>query len=274
VKQWKAARSKPSATTAKAKKSSLSKKSPLAKIKPVVKKAKKPAARKSILFSESFADRKARAAEIMLQLNKTYPDSECALLHETPEQLLIATILSAQCTDARVNMVTPGLFKKYPDAAAFAEAPIEELEQDIRSTGFYRNKAKNIKAACEILVSKYGGKVPRTLEELVVLPGVGRKTANVVLGNAFNVPGLVVDTHVGRLSYRMGLAVAKGAAIKNAEVIEREMMELIEKKDWTMVAHWLISHGRAICVARKPRCHQCPVAKFCPRIGVGDTAEY
>jgi endonuclease III len=220
------------------------------------------------VFKESVEDRKGRAAQLMALLREHYHDAECSLEHHDPFELLIATILSAQCTDARVNMVTPGLFKKLPTPQAFIDAPIESIENEIKSTGFYRNKAKNIQACCERLVEKHDGQVPRTLEELTDLPGVGRKTANVVLGNAFGIPGIVVDTHVGRLAYRMGLAVSSAAQVKNAEVIERELEPLIDKKDWINVAHYLISHGRAICSARKPMCHQCPLAKHCPRIGV------
>lgn len=165
-------------------------------------------------------------------------------------------------------MVTPHLFKKFPTPVEMAAAPIEEIEEIIRSTGFYHNKAKNIKACCEQLLAKHNGKVPSTLEELNALPGVGRKTANVVLGNAFGVPGMVVDTHVGRISYRLGLAISKQAKAKNPEVIEKELEEVIEKNEWVDFSHLLIFHGRAICLARSPRCNQCFLAKLCPRLGV------
>jgi endonuclease-3 len=219
-------------------------------------------------FRESPENRRKRAAKIVKLLHAHYPGAECSLTHDGPFQLLVATILSAQCTDARVNMVTPGLFKKFPTAEAFVKAPTEDIENEIKSTGFYRAKAKNIKGAAERIVQKHGGRVPRTLEELIELPGVGRKTANVVLGNAFGVPGMVVDTHVGRISYRLGLAVSKQAKQKNPEAIEKELEEVIEKKEWIDFSHLLIYHGRAICTARSPKCHQCFLAKLCPRLGV------
>src|SRR5260370_6702912 len=192
-----------------------------------------------------------------------YPDAHCALRHDNPLQLLIATILSAQCTDVRVNKVTPALFARYPDARAFADADQAELETLIRSTGFFRNKATNIRACCKTIVEKHGGQVPRTMEELVPLPGVGRKTANVILGNAFDVPGIPVDTHVGRLSRRMGLT-------KHADPVkvETDLMGLIPKDAWTMFGHRMIFHGRQVCHARKPKCEDCVLKKICPRIGV------
>lgn len=204
-----------------------------------------------------------RVAAILGILERTYPDAITALDFKTPLQLLIATILSAQCTDARVNMVTPGLFARYPDAAALAGADRTELENMIRSTGFYRNKTKSIQACCADLVKKYGGEVPRTLEELVELQGVGRKTANVVLGNAFGIPGLVVDTHVSRVSKRLGLT-DETDPVK----IEHALMPIVPRERWTVFSHWLILHGRRVCVARKPRCSICPLAVHCPRIGV------
>jgi endonuclease-3 len=206
---------------------------------------------------------RARAGGIARKLAKMYPDAHCALHYETPLQLLIATILSAQCTDERVNRVTPALFARYPDAHAFAAAKQSELEQLIQSTGFFRNKAKNILACCQKLVELYGGEVPRTMEELVPLPGVGRKTANVILGNAFDIPGIPVDTHVGRLSQRMGLS-EHDDPVK----IERDLSELIPRKDWTMFAHRMIFHGRQVCQARKPKCETCQLADLCPRLGV------
>lgn len=212
---------------------------------------------------ESARDRKVRAAAIAAALRQEYPDAECALVHKNPLQLLVATILSAQCTDARVNMVTPALFKRFPDAASFANGDLDELQRLIQSTGFFRNKAKNIKACCQLLVSKHKGKVPGTMEELLELPGVARKTANVVLGNAFGVPGLTIDTHMGRLSRRMGLT-------RHADPVkvERDLAELLPEEEWTIFSHRMIHHGRRVCSARKPRCSDCVVLSLCPRIGV------
>lgn len=204
------------------------------------------------------------AAQVVEVLAATYPDAECALIHENPLQLLIATILSAQCTDARVNMVTPGLFAKYPTAKALAEVPQEDLEQEIQSTGFFRSKAKNIRACCRDLVEKHGGEVPRDLDSLVQLAGVGRKTANVVLGTAFGIAsGVVVDTHVARLSKRMGLTRAT-----QPEKIEQDLMALLPDSEWVNFSHRMIHHGRRICAARKPLCGQCPLHDICPKIGV------
>lgn len=196
-------------------------------------------------------------------LAATYPDAHCALDHKTPIQLLVATILSAQCTDARVNRVTPTLFARYKTARDFAEADPKELERLIASTGFFRNKAKNIIACCRAIVEKHGGDVPGTLEELVQLPGVGRKTANVILGNAFGVPGITVDTHVGRLSRRLGLTTHDDPV-----KVEFDLMAIIPEADWTMFSHRLIFHGRQVCAARKPDCPACPMNRFCPKIGV------
>jgi endonuclease-3 len=204
-----------------------------------------------------------RARRIVRLLAKQYPDAHCALHHDTPLQLLIATILSAQCTDARVNLVTPALFARYPDAKAFAGAEPGELETAIQSTGFFRNKARNILACCKALVEKHGGNVPATMENLVPLPGVGRKTANVILGTAFGVPGITVDTHVGRLSRRMGLTTEE-----DPTKVERDLMQLIPKKEWTMFSHRMIFHGRQVCHARQPNCSGCRLAKDCPKIGV------
>jgi endonuclease-3 len=206
---------------------------------------------------------KDRARRIVRKLAQLYPDAECALHHKTPLQLLIATILSAQCTDARVNLVTPALFARYPDARAFAEADRAELESHIQSTGFYRNKARNIIACCQALVEQHGGEVPATMEDLVPLPGVGRKTANVILGSAFGVPGITVDTHVGRLSRRLGLTTHTDPV-----KVEYDLMELIPKDEWTMFSHRLIFHGRQVCDARKPDCNGCGLAKLCPKVGV------
>jgi len=212
---------------------------------------------------EAAAAKKHRARALARGLARRYPDAHCALIHDTPLQLLVATILSAQCTDVRVNVVTPALFARYPDARAFAEAAPTELETAIQSTGFFRNKAKNIIACCKQLVEKHDGQVPGTMAELIPLPGVGRKTANVILGNAFDTPGITVDTHVQRLSRRMGLTKHS-----DPEKIERELMELIPEKDWTMFSHRMIFHGRQVCHARKPKCDECTLRELCPRIDV------
>jgi endonuclease III len=201
-----------------------------------------------------------RVKQILAILKRAYPDAKCSLNYRNPLELLVATILSAQCTDTRVNIVTKALFAKYKSAADFADSLQEELERDIQSTGFYRNKAKSIRAMARSLIDKHGGKVPDTMEELVDLAGVGRKTANVVLGNAFGKDeGVVVDTHVARLSHRLGLT-------KHTDPIkiERDLMELVPKSDWTIWPHLLIHHGRAICVARKPKCNQCLLNELCP----------
>ncbi|MGE3973887.1 MAG: endonuclease III [Bdellovibrionales bacterium] len=210
---------------------------------------------------ETFEQKKKRTDKIVHELSHEYADAKCSLDYENPLQLLIATILSAQCTDARVNKTTPALFARYPNAKAFANADITELETLVRSTGFYKNKAKNIKACCQELVTKYKSQVPKTMEELSALAGVGRKTANVVLGNAYGIPGMVVDTHVTRLSNRLGLV--KG---QSAVQIEKELEPLIEREHWVNFSHWLISHGRAICTARKPLCDECFLNKLCPKL--------
>jgi len=206
------------------------------------------------------ANKKARALEIIKRLLKAYPDAHCALIHSTPFELLIATILSAQCTDARVNIVTADLFRKYRSPQDFIRVPQTELEQDIRSTGFFRNKARNIQAACSRMIDVFGSQVPQTMDELLTLGGVARKTANVVLGNAFGIAsGVVVDTHVSRLSQRLGLTKNK-----TPEKIEKDLSGIIPQKDWVMFPHWLISHGRQICAARKPKCEICVLADICP----------
>ena len=213
---------------------------------------------------ESAEARVARTKKIIAGLHKTYPDAHCELDFTNPLELLIATILSAQCTDKRVNIVTADLFKKYRSAADYANADISELEQAVKTTGFFRNKAKNVKACCASIVEKHGGKVPQTMEELFELGGVGRKTANVVLGNAFNINvGVVVDTHVTRLSNRLGLTKHT-----SAEKIEGDLMSLVPREQWTLFSHLLIWHGRRRCIARKPDCAACEVQKLCPRIGV------
>lgn len=206
---------------------------------------------------------KARAGRIVRRLSELYPEAFCGLTHTSPFQLLVATILSAQCTDARVNLVTPALFARFPDAASYAEADLAEIEQLIQSTGFFRAKARNIQKCCQQLVERHGGEVPGDLESLTALAGVGRKTANVVLGDSFGVPGITVDTHVGRLSRRLGLS-----AHRDPVKVERDLMVLIARRQWTDVSHRLILHGRRVCFARKPRCGECGLRGMCPRIGV------
>jgi endonuclease III len=206
------------------------------------------------------ADRHSHAFEVFARLRKAHPDAHCELDHETPLQLLMATILSAQCTDKRVNMVTPLLFRTYPTAQSLADADQAELEEIIRSTGFFRNKAKSLIALGKALIERYGGEVPSSMEELVELPGVGRKTANVILGNAFNRnEGVVVDTHVGRLSLRLGLSRQKDPV-----KVEQDLMPLFPREEWAMLAHVLIFHGRRVCDARTPKCDVCSLNEICP----------
>lgn len=222
------------------------------------------AAVKNRATGKNRADAQRRAREIARRLGQMYSDAECALRFDSPLQLLVAVILSAQCTDERVNIVTRDLFKKYRTAQDFAEAPLEDLEQAVRSTGFYKNKAKNIQACCKALVEKHGGEVPQTMEELHALAGVGRKTANVVLGTAFGIPsGVVVDTHVTRLSNRLGLT-KQTDAVK----IENDLAALLPQDQWIDFSHRLIWHGRRVCNARKPRCEACELESLCPKIGV------
>ena len=204
-----------------------------------------------------------RARKMDRVLADTYPDAKCELDFETPYQLLVATVLSAQCTDVRVNLVTPGLFALWPDAVAMASADTAALEEVIRSTGFFRAKARSILELSADIVEFHGGEVPGRLEDLVKLRGVGRKTANVVLGNAFGVPGITVDTHMGRLARRLGLTVNEDPV-----VVERDLMALIERREWTLWSHRVIFHGRRRCTARKPDCANCEIAALCPRIGV------
>lgn len=200
-----------------------------------------------------------RVANLLRRLEKAYPNAECALVHRNAWQLLVATILSAQCTDARVNMVTPELFRKYPTPKAMAEASIPALEREIRSTGFYHNKAKSISGAAKQLVANFGGKVPKTMDELLMLPGVARKTGNVVLGVAFGVAeGVVVDTHVLRLSNRLGLTESD-----DPKKVEQDLMRIIPRDHWIQFSHELIHHGRQICIARKPRCIECSLETLC-----------
>lgn len=205
-------------------------------------------------------DRKKQATEVVRRLRSEYPDAHCALDHASPFELLIATILSAQCTDARVNIVTADLFRKYQGPADYLTVPQTELERDIHSTGFFRNKAKNIRAACRRIIEEYGGNVPQTMNDLLSLGGVARKTANVVLGNAFGIAsGVVVDTHVARISQLLGLTENK-----TPEKIEKDLVELVPKTDWVMFPHWMISHGRRVCIARRPRCEECVLSDICP----------
>jgi len=193
-------------------------------------------------------------------LKREYPKARCSLDYSSPLELLVATILSAQCTDERVNKVTPGLFRRYPTAADYASAPPEELEREIHSTGFFRNKARSIQGACRQLRDEHGGRVPQTMDELLKLPGVARKTANVVLGNAYGqASGVVVDTHVARLSERLGLSAEKAP-----EKIEQDLMRLVPRRDWVLFPHLLIAHGRKICKARAPLCCDCPLQQVCP----------
>ena len=208
---------------------------------------------------ETAEQRRKRAGKIFEILHKTYPTAKCSLDFKNPLELLVATILSAQCTDVRVNMVTKSLFKKFRTAHDYAFAPRQALEEAIRSTGFYKAKARSIQLCCMELDQKHGGKVPKTMEELVKLQGVGRKTANVVLGNAFGISGVVVDTHVDRLAHRMELT-GNADRVK----IEFDLQSLLPEKNWTLFSHLLIVHGREVCTARSPHCGDCPVFKYCP----------
>jgi endonuclease III len=205
----------------------------------------------------------ALVQDVFSVLRQTYPDADCALDHRNPYELLVATVLSAQCTDRRVNQVTPRLFTVYPNPHALAQADPVELEELIRTTGFFRTKARNLTAAAAVLVKEFGGAVPPALEDLLSLPGVGRKTANVILGNAFGIPGMVVDTHVKRVAYRLGWTRST-----DPKKIEGELCRLIPEEQWTQTGHLLIHHGRAICKAPVPICSVCPVLRFCSRTGV------
>ena len=217
---------------------------------------KKKATKKTKISKAKAAE---RVREIFPILKKTYPQARIALKHSNPVELLVSTILSAQCTDVRVNMVTKTLFKKYTSAKDWAKADVKQIESDIRSTGFFRNKAANIKGACTKVIEEFDGKIPSTMEEILTLPGVGRKTANCVLGNAFGVPGVVCDTHVIRLSRRLGLS-PNSDPVK----LEFDLAEIIPRKNWLLFSDLLIFHGRNICKARKPDCVNCPIAKYCP----------
>jgi endonuclease-3 len=211
---------------------------------------------------------KQRLRQVLRRLKKLYPEVRTALNYETPLQLMVAVILSAQCTDARVNLVTPALFERYQTAQDFADSDQQELERFISSTGFFRNKAKCIRGACREIVDRFGGEVPQTLEELLTLPGLGRKSSNVVLGDAFGVPGITVDTHVGRLSRRLGLT-EQTDPVK----AEFDLMELMPKKEWIGFNHRLIYHGRLVCKSFRPRCDECVLFDICPKIGLDETEE-
>jgi len=209
---------------------------------------------------ESLATKRERVAQILKGLARTYPDAHCELVFTNPLQLLIATILSAQCTDKQVNIVTASLFKKYRTASHYAKVSKEELESDIRRIGLFRRKARNIRNCCQKLIDRHSGKVPKTMEDLIGLDGVGRKTANVVLGNAYSLDeGIVVDTHVKRLATRLGWSKAS-----NPEKVELDLIKIVDSGHWTMLSHWLIWHGRRQCNARKPLCGSCSISQFCP----------
>jgi endonuclease-3 len=211
-------------------------------------------------WKETPKEKKKRAKKIIALLSEAYPEAKCSLDHQNPLQLLVSTILSAQCTDKRVNLVTPTLFARFKTAKDYAGAGLPELEKYVRTTGFYRNKAKSLKGLGQALVEKHGGQVPKTMEELVHLPGVGRKTANVVLGTGYGIAsGVVVDTHVSRIAARLGLAPAA-----SPEKMEKHLMEVIPKKDWILFPHQIIHHGRAVCKAQRPNCPGCVLNKLCP----------
>ena len=213
---------------------------------------------------EAALKKKKRARQIVRLLKREYPEARCSLNHSNPLELLVATILSAQCTDERVNLVTAELFRKYRSAEDYAAAPVAKLERDIHSTGFFRNKAKSIQGACRLIAERHEGRVPASMEELLELPGVARKTANVVLGNAYRIAsGVVVDTHVSRLSERLGLSEEK-----TAEKIEQDLTALVPKSDWILFPHLLIAHGRKVCKARTPLCGECVVARLCPSASI------
>lgn len=228
----------------------------------MAKKQSKPA--KTSNYDVSLDDKKKHARKIVRGLTRLFPDPECALTHDSPFQLLVATILSAQCTDERVNATTPTLFKKYPTAEKLAASKQSDVEKIVHPLGFFRAKATNIRKMAQNLTEQYAGEVPQTLNELVALPGVGRKTANVVLGTAFGIPsGVVVDTHVKRITNIFGFTISK-----NPEIIERDLSEILPKKEWIKFSHRVILHGRATCIARRPQCTECSLLKICPRIGL------
>ena len=211
------------------------------------------------MLIESIKNKRHRMSDIISLLKQEYPDSKCSLHFKTSFQLLVATILSAQCTDERVNMVTQNLFKKYSKPQDFSTLPLEVIQKAVYSTGFYNNKSKSIKNMSIKIIEDYGGELPNTLEEMVELPGVGRKTANVVLGNVYGIPSIVVDTHVTRITNLLRMVKNK-----NAVIIEKELAKIIDKNDWTLFAHLLIDHGRAVCIANRPKCNNCVIAKLCP----------
>ncbi|QDT95302.1 endonuclease III [Gimesia aquarii] len=228
----------------------------------MAKKQSKPA--KTSNYDASLDDKKKHARKIVRGLARLFPDPECALTHDSPFQLLVATILSAQCTDERVNATTPTLFKKYPTAEKLAASKQADVEKIVHPLGFFRAKATNIRKMAQTLSEQYAGEVPQTLKELVALPGVGRKTANVVLGTAFGIPsGVVVDTHVKRITNIFGFTTSK-----NPDIIERDLIEVLPKKEWITFSHRVILHGRATCIARRPQCTECSLLKICPRIGL------
>ena len=214
---------------------------------------------------KSLPEKKVKAKAIYRQLTKSYPNVRCELDYNSAFQLLVATVLSAQCTDKRVNQTTPALFKKYPNPKKMAKADLKDIQRLVKSTGFFRAKAKNIKALSNKIIEEFDGDVPRDLEDLITLPGVGRKTANVVLGHAFGIPGITVDTHFGRLSRRFGWS-KQSDPVK----VEFEVGELIHEKEWTNLSQRMIWHGRRVCHARKPACGACPLAKLCPSYGIGE----
>ena len=211
------------------------------------------------MLIKSIKNKRYRMSNIVSLLKQEYPDSKCSLHFKTSFQLLVATILSAQCTDERVNKVTQNLFQKYSKPQDFATLPLDVIQKAIYSTGFYNNKSKSIKNMSIKIIEDYGGELPNTLEEMVELPGVGRKTANVVLGNVYGIPSIVVDTHVTRITNLLRMVKHK-----NAVIIEKELVKIIDKNDWTLFAHLLIDHGRAVCIANRPKCNNCVIAKLCP----------
>jgi endonuclease-3 len=231
--------------------------------------AKKKSKPKAVTHSDVVEVRKQRARHVVRQLKKLFPVAECALHHESAFQLLVATILSAQCTDERVNKSTPELFRKYPDAQALKNSKQADVEKIVNPLGFFRAKAKNIRAMAAKLVDEFDGEIPLDIEKLVTLPGVGRKTASVVLGTWYGIPsGVVVDTHVRRISNLLGLTTSQ-----NPDIIERDLIEILPKKEWIEFSHRLIYHGRQTCIARRPKCNECGLLKYCPRVGLPELKE-
>ncbi len=229
---------------------------------------KKTAVKKTAASDELIASRRSLVRKVIRRLKKEFPVAECALHHESAFQLLVATILSAQCTDVRVNMATPELFARFPDAAGLAGASQAAVEKIVKPLGFFRNKASNIRAMAQALVDEYDGEIPQTLDELVRLPGVGRKTASVVLGTWFGIPsGVVVDTHVKRITGLLGLTTSG-----NPDIVERDLMAILPKKEWIEFSHRIILHGRKTCIARRPRCQECILLPVCPRVGLPEVS--